>query len=682
MGNRKFSRRQFLRTAAISAAGSALVACQPKTVLVEKVVKETVEVEKVVKETVEVEKEVTKVVEKQVTKVVEKMVEVTAIPPEIKESPLSYGQVAAGKLPVVTERLPAEPAVWIRGDGFEQEIGTFGGVIQLLGEEQAPLWEYMLMLNRFCTGTLPCILKGWEFGEDGKSCTFFMRRGVKWSDGEPFTADDILYWWEDEQLDEELHTAPYSYFVMDKEPMTVEKVDDYTIKYSFKLPYWVFIHQFDGTGYRGSQFGNDGYGCKHYAQQFHPKYNAEAEANAAAANYDDWMSYYEYMTGGLAPGMPLLTAWTKDDETPTGDSGQRNPYYFKVDTEGNQLPYIDSYNRSRRGDPETRVLQITAGQVDFEAWGLTLNQYPVLKSSEDKGGYDAWLGVDLWTAATQLAVNHNFEADPEMGDLLRNAVFRRALSVAIDREEINEVQFLGYGRPVQVTVTPDTPWYKEEWGTAYAQYDPEQAEAWLDEIGLDKKDAEGFRLMPSGKKLSVIVDVCNAVGFWIPTCEMVKEYWEAVGVRTVLNVVASDLIWERLSSNEQHIWVWVRDAVSTFMMNLRTDTLWWHGQQWSNWWFSQDDPEPVGIEPPDDIKKLYEAQDGWTHFDEKQLAEAVEIIWGDQAENVRCIGTGAPGGQPCITNKKLGNVDMQAHADAYDIGGIRNNWLELFYWKA
>jgi peptide/nickel transport system substrate-binding protein len=682
MNRDMLSRRQFLRAAALTAAGAAAVACQPQTV----VVKETVEVEKVVKETVqvEVEKEVTKVVAKEVTKVVEKMVEVTAVPEVMKESPLNYGQVAAGKLPPVDERLPAEPLVWLRGEGFEQEIGTYGGTIQLMGgaDDPAPRYEFTLSLNRFCTSTIPCVVKGWEFAEDGKSVTYMYRKGMKWSDGEPFTADDVLYWWEDEQLNTDLFTRPYSYFVIDGEPMTVEKVDDYTVKFSFKLPYWVFIHQFDGTGYRGSQFGNDGYSCKHYGEQFHPKYNPEAVANATAAKYDDWMSYYNYKMGGVAPGLPLLAPWTNDDENPTGDSGARNAYYFKVDTEGNQMPYIDTYNRSWRGDPETRVLQITAGQVDFEAWGLTVTMFPVLKSGEDAGGYDVWMGVDLWPAATQLAFNHCYVADPEIGDLLRNAQFRRALSVAINRDEINDVQFLGYGRPVQVTVTPDTPWYKEEWAQAYAEYDPDQANAWLDEIGLDKKDADGFRLLPSGKKLSIVLDVCNAVGFWVPTSEMVKEYWDAVGVSTVLNNISSDLLWEREGSNEDQIWVWVRDAVSTFMMNLRTDTLWWTFQQYSNWWFSKDDPEPAGIEPPDDIKKLYEAQDGWTFFDEQQLAAAVDVIWGDQAENIRCIGTGAPGGQPCITNKKLGNVDKEAHADSYDTGGINNNWLEMFFWKA
>jgi len=505
---------------------------------------------------------------------------------------------------------------------------------------------------------------------------------MKWSDGEPFTADDILWWWEEFQLNEDLNTAPSSWWVHGGTPMTVEKVDDYTLQYTFALPFWMFIHQLDATGYRGSQSDANAYSCAHYAAQFHPNHNPDAEAVASEAGYDDWMSYYRYMTNGVNPGTPMLTTWTKDDETHTGDYGERNAYSFKIDTEGNQLPYIDAYNRSRRGDPETRVLQITAGQVDFEAWGLTVTQYPVLKASEDSGGYDAWMGVDLWTAATQFSVNHCYEEDMEMGDLLRNVQFRRALSVAIDRDEINEVIFLGYGRPVQMTVTPDSRWFKEEWAEAYAQFDPDQANAWLDEIGLDKRDAEGFHLMPSGAPLNLVVDVANNIGFWIPTTEIVKEQWEAVGVRTIINVVESGLIWERLGGNEQHIWVWVRDAMSQFIINGRPDQNWWWAQQWSNWWNSRDDDEPAGIEPPDEIKPLYEAQEGWLHFDDDQVFEAVQVIFDDQAENVRCIGSGAPGGQPCVTNKNLGNVDREAHADSYDTGGTQNNWLETFFWKA
>jgi len=178
----------------MAAAGATVVACQPQTVIV----KETVQVEKVVKETVQVEKVVKETYRSRSRKSDQgrrKDDRGHRRPAEIKESPLSYGQVAAGKLPRWAKRLPAEPLVWIRGDGFEQEIGTYGGVIQLLGgsTDSPPLPEYMLLLNRYCTGTVPCILKGWEFGSDGQSCTFYMRKGMKWSDGEAFTADDIMY---------------------------------------------------------------------------------------------------------------------------------------------------------------------------------------------------------------------------------------------------------------------------------------------------------------------------------------------------------------------------------------------------------------------------------------------------------------------------------------------------------
>jgi peptide/nickel transport system substrate-binding protein len=677
----KLSRRDFLRAAAMMTAGVAAVACQPQTV----VVKETVEVEKVVKETVqvevEVEKEVTKVVEKEVTKVVEKMIEVTPPPEEIREAPELFGRVAAGDLPPVADRLPAEPLVLVRGDGFEQEIGSYGGSLRLLEGQNAANYqpEYMLMLDRHCTGTIPNIAKGWEFGDEGKSLTIYLRKGTKWSDGAPFGADDIMFWWEDNLANEDLNAQPASWWRPRGERMEVEKIDDFTVRYSFAVPYWSVLHSFDSSGFRGCQSPRSAYQPKHFLQQFHLAYNKEANELAKSGGYEDWIALFKYWEGSTEPvGVPTLTAWVKARETPTGVDEERNPYYFKVDPEGNQLPYVDRINASYRGDAETIIMQIVSGQVDFEAWGLQIVNYPVMKANEEKGGYDAWLGVDLWSAAAAFHLNHNYNADPEIGDLLRDVQFRRALSVAINREEIKETVFLGFGRPVQVTVTPDSPWYKDEWAQAYAQYDPDQANAWLDEIGLTQRDAEGFRTKPSGGELSIVIEFHTVNAYYPAISEMVKDYWDAVGIRTILSVQDRSLIWPRQAANEQQVFVWVWDGASTFMVPLGTGNMSRWCPLWNAWWTSEGES---GEEPPAEIKALFEVADTLAYSDDEGVAEAANLIYGDLAENVRCIGGGTASGKPCISSKGLGNVDFEAHADSYDIGGVRNNWLELMFWK-
>jgi peptide/nickel transport system substrate-binding protein len=494
MNGNTISRRKFLHLASLTAAGAAAAACQPQTVVIEK--EKTVEVEKVVKETVE------KVVKE--TVVVEKEKVVTATPPPAtaapempQEAPEMVEMVGAGDLPPLEDRISAEPLVLVR--------------------------EFLFMLNRDCSETMPNVAKAWEYSDDGKTFTVYLRRGMKWSDGEPLTVDDVAFWWNGVVLNETLTSAIPSHWRPGGEAAEFSKLDDYTVQFSFADPRYYIHHNLDGTWNRGHQFGNSGSGFwlpAHFFEQLHIEYNDQADALAKANNYETWDQLFsaQLRSHGNYPidfegGAPLVACWVKVEEEVTGTTWDRNPYYFKVDPEGNQLPYIGSAVEKRWEDHEAHLMMMVAGEFDYETWGVDIGDWPVLWKNQDKGGYDLWMGGDFWPDVTGYRINQTYNIDPELGAIFRDKRFRQALSLAINRDEINEKIFLGMGVPMQSAPYRGNFFYKEEWGKAYADYDPEQANALLDDMGLTNRDADGFRTKPSGGPLEVIIEVASATGF-------------------------------------------------------------------------------------------------------------------------------------------------------------------------
>ncbi len=609
-------------------------------------------------------------------------------PTKYKEAPELTEAVEAGELPSVEDRLPADPLVCVRGAGFEQEIGTYGGRMVLGSACEHQANEYFFMLNRDCTTTIPNIGSAWEMSEDGKTFTVHLRKGMKWSDGEPFTADDILFWWEDVVLNEELTAIVPSKWKPGGEVMKVNKIDDFTVELQFTKPYYYIIHSFDQTGFNGRQGGGSGGGFflpKHYLKQFHIDYNPDADTLAEEREFDHWYELFssQAIAFQLPLGPPVVSAWVKIEEAETGSTWERNPYYFKVDPEGNQLPYIDRIEMLTMADErEARVMRWISGQIDYEAWGIAIGDFPTLKKNEEKGGYEVWRGGDLWNAYASYWFNQTFDKDPELGEIFRDKRFRQALSMAIDRDEINERIGLGEGTLTQVTCWNKCPWFKEEWTDAYAEFNQDAANTLLDEMGLDQRDDEGFRLKPSGETLSVIIECTTAIPYWQPISEMVTSFWSDVGVRTTLKIDEWDLLWTRMDAGEMHAFTWVVDNIHTFPLLASKAHHWrmgWFAPKWEQWF---DTNEQEGEEPPDEVKRLYDLCEQIPFTPEDEVNPIMQEIFDMQAENLYAIGTIGYVGKPCLANVNLGNVDKEAFADNADIGGTRNQWLELFYWKA
>jgi len=515
--------------------------------VIEKEVIKEVEVEKpvVIKEEVVKEVPVEKVVEKEVIKevpvekVVEKVVTATPLPmPEdVHEAPMLRKLVEAGELPPLEERLPLNPRVLAP----VEEVGKYDGTLRYVHTapdmgtlKMMAAYDTPIVINEDFSEYVPNLVSKWEFSDDGRSFTLYFRKGVKWSDGEPFTMEDMKFWWEDLALNEDYEVIPVPWWVFDYKTgkqAEVNFIDDYTMSFTYDSPAWLI------PGNLGSGFWEwePMMKPKHYLQQFHPDYSETG----------DWETFQDKDHWNFNPDYPVLFGWHVVSYTP----GQRvvlerNPYYWKVDTDGNQLPYLDRIDSREVADKDLRLIQAASGEYDYSMRGVGRpEQFSILVEQAEKGGYRVLTYWGCHAGPPHYTVNQNYVGEERMRELLRNHKFMMALSYAMDRERMNESLVNGLLELGQATIgeqswhfqSPEGKQVHEDWVTAYIEYDPDLANSLLDEIGLSSRDADGFRTWPDGSKLEIIFDIAyedNAEG-----AVLLKEDWEAVGLRILLNAV-------------------------------------------------------------------------------------------------------------------------------------------------
>ncbi|MCB0065027.1 MAG: ABC transporter substrate-binding protein, partial [Caldilineaceae bacterium] len=475
-----------------------------------------------------------------------------------QESPMLAEKVASGELPPVDERLPQEPLV------LEpvEEIGQYGGTWRSVDDDslgwtrQTSMVEPYLKWERDGNGMRPNILESWEWNEDATELVVTYRAGIKWSDGEPLTVDDYLFWWNDMVLDEDVPVGPPGGTMVGGEVMQVEKIDDFTLKYTFAAPNPLFLENHSRGHYHSAAFIVPA----HYLQQFHPKYNAEMEdANELVDRYNPG-SRYHY------PDMPTFGPWMLVEyQSGQRAAFERNPYYWKVDTAGNQLPYIDRLEvEITEGNPtEVVALKAIAGELDIQVRDLSLQDVPLVMENAEAGDYR----VIMWNrgdfAWPWLILMYDYP-DEGIVDLMYTQPFRQALSYAIDRDRINNITSLGLATPRQFALSPESPEFQSEagkaayqaWASSYADHDPDQAAALLDEIGVVDADGDGFRDRPDGTPLELIVDMSANDTKTIDAMDLIKEDWEAIGIKTALNPISGDVLNQRAQAGEIMIRAW------------------------------------------------------------------------------------------------------------------------------
>ena len=498
-----------------------------------------------------------------------------AMPKKFNEAPMLAELVKAGKLPSVDKRLPDEPLV-VKP---VHEIGKYGGTWRrgftgpgdgengnrIVSVDKLVFWDY--------TGTriVPSAARDWQVSEDGKTTTIFLRKGMRWSDGQPFTADAFVFWFEDIYGNKDLVPTPTPELSVNGKPGRIEKVDDYTVAFKFEEPYWMFpdilagdtsIGRGQATGQFASNFGSS-YAPKHYLKQFMPKYTSKEDIDrqVAEAKVDNWVNLLSLKKDWTKnPELPVIGPWKC--VTPITSSTfalERNPYYWEVDTSGNQLPYIDSVRMGLAESLEVLNLRAVAGEYDVQERHVDIQKLPVYIENQEKGGYTMHLDPGLYGSDTILHVNQDYDEDPEVARWLTNRDFRHALALGIDRDQINETFFLGVGTPgspVPDDSVPEMPGpeYRKKWSVL----DPKQANEILDKAGLDTKDADGYRLRTDGKGRLRIELVCFAGAFlpYAQHAEMIVQQWKKIGIQGEVKEVERGLGEKRRDANQNQITLW------------------------------------------------------------------------------------------------------------------------------
>ncbi len=489
------------------------------------------------------------------------------------EAPTLAEAVASGDLPPLAERLPVNPKVVTPLEG----VGQYGGTWRMGlrgGQDTALLtrtlsYEHLVRWTADWTDIEPNIAEAFEASEDATVFTFHLREGMKWSDGEPFTADDIVFWYEDILLDEEygaVNPIP-TWLQAGGETVVVEKVDDYTVTFTFSAPNGLFIQRLatpDGATITRWP--------KHYLQQFHPKYNTtNLDELIAEAEATDWINLMQLKGGGV-PGTPYDARYQNGDlpslnpwilTVPYGAGTQvvaeRNPYYWKVDTEGRQLPYIDRLVYDVGEDVEVLVLKALNGEIDMQDRHIaTLSNKAVFVDNMEQGDYHFFDTIP--SSMNEVAIAFNLtHKDPVKREIFQNKDFRIALSHAINRQEIIDVVYVGQGEPYQLAPRPTSPFYNERLAKQYTEYDPDLANEILDGI-FPEKNADGIRLGPDGNPISFPVDIDSTQQPRIDTMELVERYWAAVGIDIQLNTIDRSLLYTRKDSNEHDVALWGGDG--------------------------------------------------------------------------------------------------------------------------
>ncbi|NLA52481.1 MAG: ABC transporter substrate-binding protein, partial [Alcaligenaceae bacterium] len=453
------------------------------------------------------------------------------IPTEFSEAPMLAEKVKAGELPAVEERLPKQPKVTneMPPELLEYEIGRYGGVLRTVTHSVNWDADVFVICNEPLINTpgilgeefTPNVLRDYEVSQDQKEFTFYLREGLKWSDGHPVTTEDIRFTYEDVLLNEELTPVFPNYLKSgnkaDGTPMKLDIIDDYTFKISFDEPYGGFLVELAIQGWRGY---TDLLKPKHYLQQFHPKYTPEEELKKLIEEheYETWVQLFGFkditnweLTREEAIGFPVLYPWMLVSVQEGVYTFERNPYYFKVDPAGNQLPYIDKIVSTQVQDAEMAVMKQIAGEVDFARETMAMTKIPLYKENE-KNGYTTYM-AKMHVTPTDIFLNLTYE-DPVWRQVVRDVRFRQALNYAIDKEEIIDSIYYGFAEASQMIPS---------------EYDPDKANQLLDEMGLDKRDAQGFRLGPDGKRFTINFEIQNVAPDIVPFTELIVEFWLNVG---------------------------------------------------------------------------------------------------------------------------------------------------------
>ena len=573
-------------------------------------------------------------------------------------------KVAKGDLPPVDQRLPAEPRrIDVKAMG--REPGQYGGTARMIIGSQRDI-RYMTIFGyaRLVSydehlDLKPDILLSYDV-EQGRIFTFHLRPGHKWSDGHPLTSEDFRYSWEDVLNNDDLSPGGLSpYLLVNGKSPKFEIVDDLTVRYTWDSPNPDFLPQLAAAQPLRLAMP------AHYLKQFHKKYQSKEKLEELVKKNKakNWKQLHIRKSQSYRPenpDLPTLDPWRNTTNLPAEQIVfERNPYFHRVDENGRQLPYIDRFELNISSS--TLIPAKTgAGESDLQGTDIQFDDYTFLKEAENEHP----IKVDLWqrTQGSRIALlpNLNYE-DSVWRNVLQDVRFRRALSLAINRREINMAVFFGLATPSADTVLPASPLYRPQYAEAWIKHDPDLANRLLDEMGLDKRDSEGFRLLPDGRSAQVIVESSGQGRTESDVLELVTDYWRAIGIDLFIRTSQVDLFRSRVMAGQTMISIWsgIDNGIPTADMNPGNLAPITHSQlQWPQWGMHYETRGEKGSAPnvpaADELMQLYNQWE--LAATTEQRAEIWHRMLSLYTDNVFSIGIVNATLQPVVVSAKLRNV--------------------------
>ncbi|MGL5117265.1 MAG: ABC transporter substrate-binding protein, partial [Beijerinckiaceae bacterium] len=516
------------------------------------------------------------------------------------------------------------------------------------------------------TDVAPALAKSWDVSADGRVYTFKLRDGVRWSDGKPFTSEDVTFSMNEVTLNKDANPATPARYVNGGQPVKVEAVDATTVRFTFQQPYGRFLFELaTPLGQHPTLYQ------KAYCGQFHPNFGdkTKIEEQVKTRNLKDWAALLRQNCGDIEiparwgnPDRPTMDPWLIVEPYRGGATRvvmQRNPYFWQVDTAGNQLPYIDSLTLPIISDVEAIMLRTMAGDIDFQARHISnISNKPVLSENKARGNYELFdlsvtnaNGGGLWFNLTH--------KDAKTRELFRNKNFRIAFSHAINRAEIAESVFLGQAEAYQTGPFADHPLHNKQLSTQFLALDKAKSNKMLDDLGFNRKDAQGMRLWPDGKRLFFTADFAVNNPEQGDILNLIKRDLAAVGVDIGVNAIERSLFYDRAAKNDHEIQISIfsggrdpevelRAVIAEHNLDSRQSL------EWQKWYESRG---RQGEEPTASMKKRMEILDLWRATADKPKADAMfKEILQLAADEFEVIGTVRVLSEPGVRNKRLKNV--------------------------
>jgi peptide/nickel transport system substrate-binding protein len=604
--------------------------------------------------------------------------------PKYKQSPLFDAAVADGSLPPVEERLPDNPLVVTAGVYLsvenlpELKIGKYGGTMRMA--HAVANWnpdafvmvnEPFMIAQKIGVDNLQCnVCESFTIANDNKEFTFTLRKGLKWSDGEPVTTEDVRFTYEDIFNNEKLYpNGPSNHYrtgyTAEGGIAKLDIIDDYTFKYTFDGPYGSFVRAMTIEGWVGyTQFINP----SHYLKKYHINYTdletLAPELEELNLTGGEWWQVFSAkrcqnwdMSNPRCAGYPALNPWLPTASgNPSLLTWERNPYFFKVDAEGQQLPYIDKLASTQVNDMEAITLKIVAGDVDFQRESTALIKMPLYKENEEKAGFRIQL-LDMHVDSSSIRLNQTFN-DANWQSVVKDIRFRQAVSLAVNRQELIDTIYYGYASMPMDTV-----------GEEFSKYDVAKANALLDEMGLTEKDADGYRKYADGTTINMLLEQSNPAPDISAVSDLVAQYLKDVGLKVEVKLLESALYGTKWAANEIAMTAhWSHDV--GWGNDIGTGNIGRAGVLWSDWVNAHG---ATGEEPPQWIKDVVviDAAKWAAVAGSDEYNKQVQAAYKWCRDNLPYINLVEHVKYPLVVNKNLHNVAIGGYAIATNFSTVQ-----------